>query len=61
MAPWRRIHVRTVVGRVDHDGVIGDAEVVERLEQLADVAVVLEHAVEVLADAAPALIRRTCV
>ena len=30
-----------------HDGVVGDAEVVELLEQLADVAVVLDHAVGV--------------
>ena len=29
-----RVHMRPVVGRVDHDGVVGDAEVVERLEQL---------------------------
>ena len=37
--------VRTVVGRVDDDGVVGDAKIVERLQQLADVAVVLDHAV----------------
>ena len=29
-----------VVGRVDDDGVVGDAEVVELLQQLADLAVV---------------------
>ena len=39
--------MRAVVGRVEDDGVVGDAEIVERLEQLADVAVVLDHAVGV--------------
>ena len=39
--------VRPVVGRVDHDGVLRDAEVVEGLEELADVLVVLPHAVGV--------------
>ena len=34
--------------RVDDDGVVGDAEVVERLQQLADVPVMLDHAVGVL-------------
>ena len=28
------VHVRAVVGRVDDDGVVGDAQLVERLEQL---------------------------
>ena len=42
------VHVRAVVGRVEDDGVVGDAQVVEGLEQLADVAVVLDHAVGVL-------------
>ena len=42
------VHVRAVVGRVEDDGVVGDAEVVERLEELADVPVVLDHAVGVL-------------
>ena len=37
----------TVVGRVHHDGVVGDAELVELGEQLADLAVVLDHAVGV--------------
>jgi hypothetical protein len=37
--------VRAVVGRVEHDRIVGDAEIVERLEQLADVAVVLDHAI----------------
>ncbi len=34
-----------VVGGVDHDGVIRDAQVVELLEQPPDHAVVLDHAV----------------
>src|SRR6476620_789846 len=38
-----------VVARIDHDGVGGDAHVVERLEQSADGVVVLLHAVDVLA------------
>ena len=59
----QRVHVRAVVGRVDHDRVVGDAEIVERLEQLADMAVVLDHAVGVFAEAAAALrcSGRTCV
>ena len=40
--------VRAVVGRVDDDGVVGDAELVDRLQQLADIAVVLDHAVGIL-------------
>ena len=41
----------------------GDAEIVERLEQLADMAVVLEHAVDVLAErrCGPCMSGRTCV
>jgi hypothetical protein len=38
-------HLSTVVGGVDDDGVVGDAEVVEFFQQLADVGVVLDHAV----------------
>ena len=55
--------MRPVVGGVDDDGVVGDAEVVERLEQRPDMAVVLDHAVDVFADAALALgfAGRTCV
>ena len=34
-----------VVGREDDDGVVGNAEVVELLEQLADIAVQFHHAV----------------
>src|SRR6185312_13699247 len=33
---------RAVVGRVDDDGVVGDAEVVEQLQQLADMPVGLD-------------------
>ena len=40
--------VRAVVGGVDDDGVVGDAHVVERLQQLADMAVVLDHAVGIV-------------
>ena len=43
------VHVRAVVGGVDDDGVVGDAHVVERLEQRADGVVVLDHAVDVFA------------
>jgi hypothetical protein len=39
--------VRAVVGGVLDDGVVGDAEVVDELEQFADVHVVLDHAVAV--------------
>ena len=41
------VGVRTVVGRVDDDGVLGDAEFVDEVEQLADVAVVVDHRVVV--------------
>ena len=37
-----------VVGGVEDDGVVGDAELVEHLQELADVHVVLDHAVGVL-------------
>ena len=39
--------MRAVVGRVEHDRVVGDAEIVERLEHGADVGIVLDHAVAV--------------
>ena len=42
-----------VVGRVDHDRVVGDAEIVELLQKLADLAVMLHHAVGI--DAEPGL------
>ena len=36
-----------VVGAVDDDGVVGDVQLVEQIEQLADMAVMLDHAVRV--------------
>src|SRR5215470_6677334 len=39
------VHVGAVVSRVEKDGVAGDAEVVERFQQFADMPVVLDHAV----------------
>ena len=44
-----------VVGRPDDDGVVGDAEVIELLQELADHAVELGHAVRVDAQAGLAL------
>ena len=44
-----------VVGAVDDDGVVGDAEVVELLQQRADHVVVLHHAVGIEADAGAAV------
>ena len=37
--------MRPVVGRVEDDGVVGDAKVVEQRQQLADMHVVLDYAV----------------
>ena len=45
------VHVRAVVGAVHDDGVLGDAELVEQVEQLADVLVVVDHGVVVRATA----------
>ncbi len=39
--------MRAVVGGVLDDGVVGDAEVIEQLEEFADLEVVLDHAVGV--------------
>jgi hypothetical protein len=39
--------VRPVVGRVHDEGVVGDAELVERVQQLPDVLVVIDHGVVV--------------
>src|SRR6266850_6397020 len=36
-------HLGAIVGSIQDDGVVGDAEIVELLEQLADHAVVLDH------------------
>ena len=49
------VHVRPVVGAVDDDRVLGDAELVDQVEQLADVAVVIDHRVVVLRLPAPGL------
>ncbi|MNE31431.1 hypothetical protein D3C80_1250000 [compost metagenome] len=37
--------IRAVVSGVDNDGVVGELEVIDALEQLADVAVVFKHAI----------------
>ncbi len=42
------VHMGTVVRRVDDDGVVGDPELVEEVEDLADVAIVIDHRVVVL-------------
>src|ERR1700730_1903453 len=45
----------TVVGRVDHDRVVGDTQIVELLQELADLPVVLDHAVRIDAETGLAL------
>src|SRR5262245_8345069 len=47
-----RVHMRPVVRGIEDGRVVGDAEIVERLQELSDIAVMLEHAVEIFADAA---------
>ena len=42
-----RVGVRTVVGAVDDDGVVSDTQLVKRIEQLADIPVVVDHRVVV--------------
>src|SRR6202030_3614032 len=37
------VHMRTVIGAVHDDGVVGDAEVIELFEKFADDLVVLDH------------------
>ena len=49
------VHVRAVVGAVDDDRVVGDAQLVEQVEQLADVLVVVDHRVVVRRLPAPGL------
>jgi thiazole synthase ThiGH ThiG subunit len=49
------MHLGAVVGRPDHDRVVGDAEVVDLLQHLADVPVVLDHAVGIGSEAGLAL------
>ena len=39
--------MRPVVGTVEYEGVIGDAEFIEQIQELPDVHVVLDHAVSV--------------
>ena len=41
------VGVRAVVGAVDDDGVFGDPEFVDQIEQLADIAVMVDHRVVV--------------
>jgi len=40
--------VRTIIGGIEHDGVIGDAEIVQLFEKQADVSIVLHHAIGIL-------------
>jgi len=40
--------VRAIVGGVEHDGVVDNAQLVEQLEKLADMHVVLDHTVGIL-------------
>ena len=49
--------VRAVVGRIHNKGVVRETEVVDELEQLADVHVVLDHAVAVFVLAGDAAMR----
>ena len=49
------VGMRAVVGRVDDDGVIRDAQVVERLEQRSHRGIVLDHAVGILGEGRDAL------
>ena len=41
------IHVRPVVSRVDHNRIVGDIELVECFEQLANIAIVFDHSITV--------------
>ena len=51
----QRVPVRAVVGRVHDEGVVGDAELVEQVEHLADVLVVVDHGVVIGRLPAPGL------
>ena len=42
-----------VIGRIEHDRVVGDAEIVEQFEQLANMHVVLDHPILVLISVRP--------
>ena len=44
-----RVHVRAVVGAVHDEGVVRDAQVIQRLEDRADILVVVDHGVVVRA------------
>ena len=50
-----RVHVRAVVGRVHDEGVVGDAEIIQRLEDRADILVVVDHGVVIRALPSPRL------
>ena len=50
-----RIAMRTVVGGVLHEGVLGNAELVEEVEHFADVLVVVDHRVVIRRLPAPGL------
>ena len=41
------VHVRTVVGRVQDESIFGNAELVEIIENLADIFIVIDHCVMV--------------
>src|SRR4029078_5406730 len=45
-AEWRS----TVVGRINHNGVVGDAEVVELFQKLTDLTIMLDHAIGIDAE-----------
>ena len=47
------VHVGAVVGAVHHDGVIGDAQLIEQVEHLADALIVIDHHVVILRLPAP--------
>src|SRR5262245_61622095 len=53
------VHVHTVVGAIDDDGVVSNTELVNHLEQAPNVAVVFEHAIDVFAETAATLIFRS--
>jgi hypothetical protein len=44
-----------LIGRVDHDRVVGDAEIVELFQKPPDLGVVLHHAVRIKAKSSFAL------
>ena len=59
LPPSGQVHdLGAIVGGEDDDGVVGDAEVVELLEQLTDIAVELHHAIRIEPVAGLALRRR---